>query len=106
MEIRDFIIGKVIAVTDEHTLRIEVTHVGGNNRRHYGEEEKVHIEHLKPTEIVSFVGKRTKKVMKRMLLGKEVLCMVTLRKPGGTIEGDVYMRGRTHGPRQEWYSKL
>ncbi len=91
MSNKDFLIGNVIHVLDGDTFELTVTRVGRKNRHLYDEEEKIHINKLKPAEIVSLVGARPKPLLERMLMKREVMCLVNSREPGGKIEADVFI---------------
>ncbi|NIO17275.1 MAG: hypothetical protein GTN70_09835 [Deltaproteobacteria bacterium] len=91
MSHKDFLIGNVVHVLDGDTFELTVTRVGKKNRNIYDEEEKIHINRLKPAEIVSLVGARPKPLLERMLMKREVMCLVNSREPGGKIEADVFI---------------
>lgn len=88
---KDFLIGNVMHVLDGDTFELTVTRVGKNNRNLYEDEEKIHINRLKPAEIVSLIGARPKPLLERILMKREVMCLVHSRDPGGKIEADVFI---------------
>lgn len=87
----DFLIGNVLEILDDETFEMEVMRVGRKNRRAYGYEEKIHIHRLKQSEITTLIGPHPKPFLERMLKGKEVMCLVHSREPGGQIEADVFI---------------
>jgi hypothetical protein len=91
MSQEEFIIGNVIRVLDGESFEMEVTRVGRRNRLIYNGEEKIHINTLKPAEIVSLTGTHPGPILERILAKKEVMCLVHSRSTGGQIEADVYI---------------
>jgi hypothetical protein len=91
MSQKDFLIGNVMDVLDGETFELNVTRVGKNNRHIYDHEEKIHINRLKPAEIVSLIGARPKPLLERILKKREVMCLVHSRDQGGKIEADVFI---------------
>ncbi|MDH3257992.1 MAG: hypothetical protein OEM19_00815 [Deltaproteobacteria bacterium] len=91
MSQKDFFIGNVLCVLDGDTFELAVTRVGKNNRHDYDHEEQVRINKLKPAEVVSLIGARPKPLLERILIKREVMCLVHSRNPGGKIEADVFI---------------
>lgn len=88
---RDFIIGDVMHVLDGKSFRMAVTRIGRNNRDRYSGEERIHIRSLKPAEIVSITGVFEKPVLERVLIEREVVCLIHSRTEGGQLAADVYI---------------
>lgn len=91
MEQKDFLIGNVRYVFDGESFEMAVTRVGRKNENEYENEERIHIHRLKPAEIVVFNGTRPKPLLERMLLDKEVMCLVHSREQNGQIDADVFI---------------
>ncbi len=88
---RDFIIGNVTNVVDKDTFRIAVTRVGRNNRDHYNAEEEIVISTLKSSEIVQLIGEHPKPLLEKMLMNREVMCLIFTREAKGQIKADVFI---------------
>jgi hypothetical protein len=88
---RDFIIGNVTNVVDKDTFRIAVTRVGRHNRDLYDAEEEIVISTLKSSEIVQLIGEHPKPLLEKMLMNREVMCLISLREAKGQIKADVFI---------------
>lgn len=88
---RDFLRGYVMSVFDENAIEVEITHTGNKNRGTYNGKETIHITEIKPFLLLKKNGYRWKPFLEKMLLGKEVSCLVNSRTPEGEIEADVYL---------------
>ncbi|MDH3257993.1 MAG: hypothetical protein OEM19_00820 [Deltaproteobacteria bacterium] len=88
---RDFLRGCVMSVLDGNAIEIEITHTGNKNRGTYNGIETIHITEIKPFLLLKKNGYRWKPFLEKMLLGKEVSCLVNSHTPGGEIEADVYL---------------
>lgn len=88
---RDFIRGCVKNVIDERSIEVEITQLGNRNRHTYRARERIHIAEIKPFLILKKNGYRWKPFLEKMLLGKEVSCLVNSRNPGGKIEADIFL---------------
>ncbi|NIO17641.1 MAG: hypothetical protein GTN70_11795 [Deltaproteobacteria bacterium] len=91
MRQKDFLIGNVGHVFDGETFKLMVTRVGRKNENEYDDEEKIHIQKLKPADILTYRGTRPKPLLERMLLDKEVMCLVHSREKDGHIDADVFI---------------
>ncbi|NIS73944.1 MAG: hypothetical protein GTO08_01395 [Deltaproteobacteria bacterium] len=91
MGFKDLIIGNVMSVIDEETVELQVIRVARNNVHNYGDREKIHINKLEPVEFVSLHGMYSKHQLERMLMGREVMCVVNSLSAGSGIEADVFM---------------
>lgn len=88
---KDFIIGNVKNVLDKDTFKMVVTRVGRKNKQLYDFEEQVRISKLKSSEIVNLIGEHPKPLLEKMLKNREVMCLISSRKPDGKIEADVFI---------------
>lgn len=88
---KDFIIGNVTTVLDDDTFKMAVTRVGKNNKDLYNGEEEVVIATLRSSEIVQLIGDHPKPLLERMLMNREVMCLISARGAAGRIEADVFI---------------
>ena len=90
---RDFLIGNVTDVVDGETISMTVERTGGGKRYgyRYKDQEKVRIKRLKLTDIAWMTGVLTRPQVEKMLKGKQILCLIRSRDPGGSIIADVQL---------------
>jgi len=85
----DTIRGPVINIVDGDTFDMRVTHVGKNNRYPYNNEERIRIANIDAPELMTPSGIRSKQILIKKLLYKEVCCYVQARDTFGRIVADV-----------------
>ena len=81
----DSIRGQVIRIIDGDTFDMKVTHVGQNNKHEYGGKERIRIASIDAPELNELGGERSRAVLERLLLGKEVRCYVQARDTYGRL---------------------
>lgn len=81
----DIIRGPVINIVDGDTFDMKVTHIGKNNEYEYNDNERIRIAGIDAPELETPWGKRSKKFLKDMLLGREVRCYVQARDAFGRV---------------------
>ncbi len=91
MSARDFIIGNVTDVVDGETIRMTVDRTGGKKSSRYKDQEKIKIKKLRLTDIAWMTGVFTRSQIEKMLKGKQILCFVRSRDPGGNIIADIQL---------------
>ena len=89
MSAKDFLIGNVTDVVDGETIRMTVDRAGGRRMHGYKVQEKIRIKKLRLTDIAWMTGVFTRPQIEKLLKGKQVLCLIRSRDPGGTIIADV-----------------
>ena len=72
----DTIRGPVVTVFNEDTFAMDVIHVGTDNKREYEEEEIVYIYSIEAPHMRALMGQRSKRLLERKLMGREVRCWV------------------------------
>jgi hypothetical protein len=88
---KDFIRGSVKRIIDENSIEIEVTQIGRKNKYDYRGMEEVRVTDVKPFLISNKNGYCPKLVYEKILLGKDVTCLVDSRNSRGQIEGEVFL---------------
>ncbi len=89
MAAKNFIVGNVTSVVDGETFQVAVDRSGRKNLHAYGDTERVHMKKLRLHENVWMTGVFTKSQLEKIFRGKQVLCHVRSRDPGGRIVADV-----------------
>ena len=75
----DTIRGPVTEIIDGDTFDMKVTHRGKHNKFKYGPKERVRIENINEPELDTHAGQRSKDLLERKLLGKEIRCYIQAR---------------------------
>ncbi len=90
---RDYIIGNVTDVVDGETIGMTVDRTGGGKTYgyKYKVKEMIKINRLRLTDVAWMTGVFTRSQIERMLKGKQILCLIRSRDPGGNIVGDVQL---------------
>ena len=81
----DRIWGDVVEVIDGDTFKIKVTHVGRDNQYEYGDYERIRIERIDAPELPSLAGKRAKRDLERVIMGKFIRCNIRARDAYGRL---------------------
>lgn len=81
----DTIRGPVTRIIDGATFEINVTHIGKNNEKTYGNTEIIRIAGINAQELSSGQGQLAKSGLENKLRGKEVRCSVQTRDTYGRI---------------------
>jgi|GEM_PF-6904792 len=90
---RDFLIGNVTEVVDGETISMTVERTGGGKRYgyRYNVQQNIQIKRLRLTDIAWMTGIFTRPQIEKMLKGKQILCLIRSRDPGGKIIADVQL---------------
>lgn len=90
---RDFLIGNVTEVVDGETISMTVERTGGGKRYgyRYNVQQNIQIKRLGLTDIAWMTGVFTGPQIEKMLKGKQILCLIRSRDPGGSIIADVQL---------------
>ncbi len=88
---RDVVKGRVMRVNDEETVELAVVRISGSVSGPYASLETVRLMEVKPF-ITPWEGKGEKKeLLSKVLLGKEVTCLVEERTSEGFLRGDLFL---------------